>query len=184
MEVKKGNEEASKSINKKLSDYTEPARQRCIYRVQNHYLRDANDNVHEPRAVALGPYHRGKQGLKMMEEHKLRYLKSLLLRKKESMDAYISAAAEIEEEARSYYAEDLSYLSSAEFIEMLVLDACFIIELVSKYRSPVSASDPIFQMEWILVILKNDLILFANQIPFFVLCKLFDLVHDEPNQQC
>ncbi|KAK6160116.1 hypothetical protein DH2020_003497 [Rehmannia glutinosa] len=36
-------------------------------------------------------------------------------------------------------------------------------------------------MDWIMNGLQRDLILFENQIPFFVLCKLFDLI-EAPNQ--
>lgn len=180
------NKEASMNINRKFNELCESPTQRSIYKVHNQYLQNSNDYVYEPAVVAIGPYHRGKQRLKMVEEQKVRYLNSLLLRKNENIDRYISAAAEIEQEARNCYAEAI-ILTTAEFIEMLVLDACFIIELLRKSNGRDSGDhdhdrDPIFQMAWILNSLKRDLILFENQIPFFILCKMFDLIIDEPNQ--
>lgn len=177
------------NINRKFNDLCDSPTRRSIYKVHNQYLQNSNDNVYEPAIAAIGPYHRGKQRLKMIEELKLRYLKSLLLRKNENVDTFISAAAEIEQEARNCYAEAV-ILTTAEFIEMLVLDACFIVELLRKSHGRDSGDDrdrdrdhdPIFQMAWILNSLRRDLILFENQIPFFVLCKMFDLIINEPNQ--
>ncbi|KAH6795099.1 hypothetical protein C2S52_005576 [Perilla frutescens var. hirtella] len=39
-------------------------------------------------------------------------------------------------------------------------------------------NDPILHMQWMLYSLRRDLILFENQIPFFVLQELFDLIKD------
>lgn len=181
MELKENKEEAWLSINKKLSDVRESLTQRSIYRVHNRYLHGTNDKAYEPAVVAIGPYHRGSEGLQMMEEHKVRCLKSLHL---QTVERCVSAAAEMEVEARGCYAEAIS-LSAAEFIEMLVLDGCFILHFLKMNTHQDSTTDvlvdPIFKMEWVVKCLQRDLILFENQIPFFVLCKLFDLI-EAPNQ--
>lgn len=121
--------------------------------------------------------------MKMMEEHKLRYLQSLLKRKKEDIAVYVSAIGEMEQEARKCYAGPIC-LDAAEFTEMLVLDGCFIIELVRKcsmFLLGENYDDPIFQRAWMRNSLMRDLMLFENQIPFFILCKLFDLISNIPN---
>jgi len=41
-------------------------------------LRHVNERAFEPEILSIGPYHRGKDNLKMMEEHKKRYLQELL----------------------------------------------------------------------------------------------------------
>ncbi|THG16404.1 hypothetical protein TEA_005847 [Camellia sinensis var. sinensis] len=70
----------------------------------------------------------------MMEEHKLRYLQLLLNRKNESdADRYVTVIVSLEQEARRCYAEPIS-LCANEMIEMMVLDGCFIIELMRKFE--------------------------------------------------
>lgn len=182
--LKENKEGVWSRIDKKLSGVLESQTQSSIYRVHNRYLNGTNDKAFEPAIVAIGPYHRGSEGLQMMEEHKVRCLKSLHLRNNQIVERCISAAAEMEVEARGCYAEAIS-LSAEEFIEMLVLDGCFILHLL-KMNSYLGSTtdvvvDPIFKMVWAVECLKRDLILFENQIPFFVLCNLFDLI-EAPNQ--
>ncbi|KAL0336220.1 UNVERIFIED_CONTAM: hypothetical protein Sradi_4833900 [Sesamum radiatum] len=172
--------EAFTLISHELSKLSKAQTQRSIYRVHKD-LRDVNNKAYEPEIIAIGPYHRDKDNIRMMEEHKLWYLHLLLKRKKENVETYISAMGELEQEARNCYAEPVS-LNSAKFIKMLVLDSCFIIGLVRKRhrRDPTCKNDPIFEMEWIMNSLQRDIILFENQIPFFILCRLFDMI-EGPN---
>ncbi|KAK4429897.1 hypothetical protein Salat_1290400 [Sesamum alatum] len=169
-------------LSDKLSELPKAQTQPSIYKVHNQ-LRDVNGKAYEPDIIAIGPYHRGKDNLKMMEDYKLRYLQFLLKRKKGNVETFISAVGELEQEARSSYSEPPTSLSAPKFIEMLVLDGCFIIELVRKRhkRDPTCKNDPIFKMGWIMNSLQRDMILFENQIPFSVLCRLFDLI-EGPNK--
>ncbi|XP_059631084.1 UPF0481 protein At3g47200-like [Cornus florida] len=121
-----------------------------------------------------------KKNLKLqgMEEFKLQYLKSLLLRKEEkSAEGYVTAMRELEEKARKCYAEPTG-LASDEFVHMMLLDGCFIIELFLKSLGMVRRddNDPIFGIGWMGNCLRLDLILFENHLPFFVLLKLYDLI--------
>ncbi|CDO99342.1 unnamed protein product [Coffea canephora] len=112
-----------------------------------------------------------------MEKHKLRYFKEILRRKGESSaEKYIIALANLQDQARRCYAEEIS-LSEDDFVEMLCLDGCFVIEFLRKRTHPELRlqNDPIFQMLWLRYATKNDLILFENQLPFFVLLQLFDM---------
>ncbi|KAJ0076594.1 hypothetical protein Patl1_35280 [Pistacia atlantica] len=65
---------------------------------------------------------------------------------------------------------------------MMVLDGCFIIELVCKVTGLIrrEPDDPIFKMDWILPFLMRDLLKLENQIPFFVLQNLFDILEPNP----
>ncbi|CAB4287622.1 unnamed protein product [Prunus armeniaca] len=58
----------------------------------------------------------------------------------------------------------------------MVLDGLFTIELFCKVGklSPIDPDDPIFNLEWIFANILRDLFRFENQIPFFLLQKLFD----------
>lgn len=62
-------------------------------------------------------------------------------------------------------------------IEMMVLDGCFIVELLTKFRDSERRedNDPIFLMGWMLTMLRRDLMLFENQLSFFIICKLYDI---------
>ncbi|XP_027120279.1 UPF0481 protein At3g47200-like [Coffea arabica] len=139
-------------------------------------LRSENEEAYEPQVVSIGPYHRGKPKLKEMEKHKLRYFNELFRRRGESSVKYIIALADLQDQARRCYAEEIN-LSNDDFVEMLCLDGCFVIEFLRKRIHPELRlqNDPIFQMLWLFSATKNDLILFENQLPFFVLLQLFDM---------
>ncbi|GMP78001.1 hypothetical protein CsSME_00034096 [Camellia sinensis var. sinensis] len=169
-------------IDDKLTQISPSPSECCIFRVHKQ-LRGVNEKAYEPETIAIGPYHRGKHSLQMMEEHKLRYLQLLFERKNESSaDRYVTAIILLEQEARRCYTESIS-LSANEMIEMMLLDGCFIIELMRKFEMAFlrDKNDSIFQMDWIVSSLQRDLMLFENQLPFFILCKLFDMI-EVPNQ--
>ncbi|KAI8002239.1 UPF0481 protein [Camellia lanceoleosa] len=171
----------SVSICQKLSHLSSSSSQCCIFRIHEE-LRGINEKAYDPDIVAIGPYHRGKDPLQMMEEDKLRYLQLLLERKNEAdRERCVFAIRSLEQEARRSYAEPIS-LSPDEMIEMLILDGCFMIELVQNFETPClrDRNDPIFKMDWIVNSLQCDLMLFENQLPFAILCKLFDLI-EVPN---
>ena len=117
---------------------------------------------------------RSKNHLKLMEEHKKRFLKKLLQRRgEESAKDYVMATKDLEKWARRCYSEPVS-LSSDQFTVMMLLDACFIVE-VFCYTAQNEWNDPIF---WIICIpgkLGRDLLLADNQLPFFVLQKFYDM---------
>ncbi|XP_059653127.1 UPF0481 protein At3g47200-like [Cornus florida] len=147
-----------------------------IFRVDD-LLRTVNEKAYEPAMVAIGPYHHGKKILERMEEHKSKYLQQLLQRRNESsVDKYVAKLRALEEEARSCYAEPIS-LDKDKFVEMMLVDGCFIIEFLrkTKMKELVDEDDPIFQIDRIKNILGRDLILFENQLPLFILVQLFNM---------
>ncbi|XP_027116706.2 UPF0481 protein At3g47200-like [Coffea arabica] len=163
-------------IDQKLSDLLDTSEKPSIFKIHGQ-LRSENEEAYEPQVVSIGPYHHGKPKLKEMEKHKLRYFKEILRRKGESSaEKYIIALANLQDQARRCYAEEIS-LSEDDFVDMLCLDGCFVIEFLRKRRHPGShwQNDPLFQMLWLRTATVNDLILFENQLPFFVLLQLFDM---------
>nr|GLL41376.1 UPF0481 protein At3g47200-like [Ipomoea trifida] len=46
----------------------------------------------------------------------------------------------------------------------------------------ISDDDPIFKVGWMRTSLQRDLLLLENQLPFRVLCKLFELIDEDPNR--
>ncbi|XP_028108756.1 putative UPF0481 protein At3g02645 isoform X2 [Camellia sinensis] len=146
-----------------------------IYRVYDR-LRRQNEKAYEPEILAIGPYHHHKAN-RVMEDHKLWNLQQLLKRRNEtSVDRYIVAMRDLQERARRCYADSVS-LNKDEFVVMMLLDSCFIIELFRKFtiRSMQDGHDPLFKMEWIHHIIWRDLLLFENQLPFFILVQLFEM---------
>ncbi|KAL1543045.1 UPF0481 protein [Salvia divinorum] len=184
MESFNNTKQASASLKAKLSQLSGAQSESTIYRVHRH-LRNVNPTAYEPEMIAIGPYHRDNEHLKMMEDHKLRYLQQLLVEKNppDGVGWYVAAIERVEAEARKCYADQPKTLTPAQFIQMLVLDGCFIVQLVRKFDRVNSSetNDPIIQMDWMINSLQRDLMLFENQLPFFVLCELYDLI-EAPDQ--
>ncbi|KAK9290079.1 hypothetical protein L1049_008243 [Liquidambar formosana] len=150
----------------------------CIFRIPQRLV-EINGMSYQPHIVSIGPYHRGKPQHKMIEEHKWQYLGSLLSRTQSKglgLEDYLKAIQPLEMKARECYSETV-HLDTDEFIEMMVLDGCFIIELFRKVGNlvPIEFDDPLFSMAWTVSFFHRDLIRLENQLPFFVLECLFNL---------
>lgn len=134
-------------------------------------MRDRNRHLYEPQMVSIGPFHRGAAHLRAIEEHKWRYLRDLLSRSSgdgaATLASYTEAARVLEPRARRHYTEPTGHLSARDFVEMLLLDGCFIIEFFLKGED--RASDALIDAAWAMQNVSNDLLLLENQLPFFVL---------------
>lgn len=157
----------------------------CIYRVPQ-CLRENDDKAYIPQTVSLGPYHHGKKRLRSMERHKWRALHHVLKRTNQRIELYLDAVKELEDKARACY-EGPICLSSNEFVEMMVLDSCFVLELFCGAaggftRLGYSRNDPIFAMRGTMHSIQRDMIMIENQIPLFILDKLYGLQSGYPDQ--
>ncbi|XP_057958703.1 UPF0481 protein At3g47200-like [Malania oleifera] len=152
----------------------------CIYRVPE-AIRKVNGEAYTPKVASIGPLHRCNARLQTMEEHKLRYLEIFILRTSVGVEGCVQVARNCEGRARRCYAEAIK-LSSDEFVEMILVDGCFIIEFLLRYYFLLSAfsmrdqSDYIFGQSWFFCYVADDLLLLENQLPLFVLEDLFSLV--------
>ncbi|CAN0863946.1 UPF0481 protein At3g47200, partial [Linum grandiflorum] len=161
-----------------------------IYRVP-HYLREEDDKAYAPQLVSLGPYHHGKKRLRPMERHKWRCLNRVLARTGHEIGIYLESVKELEDRARSCYEGSNSNsigLSSNEFVEMMVLDGCFVIELLRGacfgFRElGYSRNDPVFAMRGSMHSIQRDMIMLENQIPLFVLDKLMGIQMNDFEQK-
>ncbi|BFG25558.1 hypothetical protein CerSpe_118320 [Prunus speciosa] len=147
-----------------------------IYRVPE-TLRRYNEMA--PNLVSIGPFHHGRERLQAMEEMKIWYL-NCLLGKQTLHDRLWDLLLKIEEQeyfCRECYEERFP-LSSDEFVQMMLVDGCFIIELLCKQQghSPVEDDDAIFKTQRMLSTIKNDLLLVDNQLPWRVLYCLYKVV--------
>ncbi|XP_024190239.2 UPF0481 protein At3g47200 [Rosa chinensis] len=147
----------------------------CIYRVPESLV-GISPKAIRPEKVSIGPYHHSKS--KESEETKMKYFEAFLSRKKRDgsagpdLSTLFKAARNMEAEARRCYDDQAIAMSSAEFVAMMVLDGCFIIELFLQDQEDklkdVKEKDR----------LVMDLLKLENQLPFFVLERLFSLSGD------
>lgn len=170
------------SIKAKLDSLSSLSTHCCIYKVPNKFRR-LNPDAYTPRLISFGPFYRGKYELHAMEEHKYRYLNCFIPRTSVSLEDLVRVARTWEQDVRSCYAEDVK-LSSDEFVEMLVVDGSFLVELLlrSYYPQLRSEKDRIFGKPMMITDVCRDMILIENQLPFFVV-KVFFLLLDVYYQQ-
>ncbi|KAL6858869.1 hypothetical protein ACP4OV_017871 [Aristida adscensionis] len=147
-----------------------------IVRLPSH-VRAANKGLYEPRLVSIGPYHLASASTRGMQGHKWRFLRDFLLRCPGAgaggLAACVREARALEARARRCYGEPLE-IGSDDFVQMLVLDGCFVLEFLLKWGGGEAAELDAY-MQWAWIYVHYDLLLVENQIPFFVIAKLFDL---------
>ncbi|XP_059668970.1 UPF0481 protein At3g47200-like [Cornus florida] len=163
------------SIKKMMDDLPSLSDDSCIFRIPKR-IRETNEKAYTPHVVSIGPLHRDKEcsHLQAREQHKPRYLQSILRRTGKSLKDFIKEVKEWEKRARRYYAESIM-LSSNDFVKIILLDGSFIIEVIWRYNySSVERFDYLDRQVWIND-LCNDMILLENQLPYFVLEGLFNL---------
>ncbi|KAJ4958814.1 hypothetical protein NE237_025925 [Protea cynaroides] len=145
-----------------------------IYRVPKR-LRKMNPEAFRPCLVSIGPLHWYVEELQPNEALKLRHLNDILERESRvTLCDYVKAMAELENRTRECYSEIIQ-LNSEEFVKMMLLDGCFILEHILKCKRG-SKHHPIFNAPWMASI-SYDLFLLENQLPFFVLERLFYLLN-------
>ncbi|PRQ54223.1 hypothetical protein RchiOBHm_Chr2g0175141 [Rosa chinensis] len=173
----------------------------CIFKVPE-VLRRQKEKAYEPDIVSIGPFHRGaNEKFQIVENVKKWYLKCLLARQlpnptglsledllesmsldslTESMEslAEMIKGEELDKLARGCYSDPCNHLDQNNFIDMLILDGCFLIELFRKAfdSSGHDNDDPIFNVPCMLEYLYHDLLLLENQLPWFVLEFFYKLI--------
>ncbi|KAF7151412.1 hypothetical protein RHSIM_Rhsim02G0195400 [Rhododendron simsii] len=111
-----------------------------------------------------------------MEEQKLRYLSTFLDRIELSLEDCISFVRGLEQRVRNCYVESV-YLSSDEFVKMILVDSSFIIEVIwrTNFEMQEDMTDYLNKEISLVDVVRRDMILLENQIPLFVMEGLFNL---------
>ncbi|KAI4356375.1 hypothetical protein L6164_000403 [Bauhinia variegata] len=112
-----------------------------------------------------------------MEEHKWRYLRDLLARTNDAasvIEKCCNSILTLYVGVRSIYAKQLEY-EAFELAEMMLLDGCFILELVVKDLN--AEEDSMIQDK--LPLVRRDLMLLENQLPFFIVEKLCSIIFSQ-----
>ncbi|XP_037494221.1 putative UPF0481 protein At3g02645 [Jatropha curcas] len=156
----------------------------CIYRVPS-TLRKHNEHLFEPNFISIGPYHRiNVEKFQFTERIKLWYLNCIIARApidtsgKTRLQSFVESIRPHVKRCRECYSEEVQIQTDDdEFIEMMIIDGCFLIELFRRFAKIVQPSedDPLFKLPWLPKILMTELLLLENQLPWFVLHRLFDL---------
>jgi hypothetical protein len=156
-----------------------------IFRVPDE-LRNGNGPFFEPKTIPIGPLHAEKPSMVAAREMKKWYLKAFLSRLpqvQKSKDQLVELLTSLESNTRGCYKDIPGNLSNYEFLEIMLLDGCFIVELLLRHNwRQVSHESVLGKEEKVpLYTLQQDLLKVENQIPFFVLHALSQLQSSNPD---
>ncbi|XP_078161088.1 UPF0481 protein At3g47200-like [Carex rostrata] len=158
----------------KLWGSTNEATNFTIFRTP-HNISQSKKNLFEPSVISIGPFHHGQEHLRTLEEQKWRFLRDFLSRKDHiSLNLCITEMKSLEESTRRCYCEKFDDLKSKEFVEMMLLDGCFLLEYFLKRIE--KKWDSILEVGWNSLFKYGDFLLLENQIPFFIVEKLMELI--------
>ncbi|KAG2664716.1 hypothetical protein I3760_16G096800 [Carya illinoinensis] len=145
-----------------------------IYRVPNP-LRKLNKEAYIPKVISVGPFHHGNKKLQSMENYKMRYLKSFMKRAKINMKKLASTMQDSEESVRECYAGPIPFDRDTS-TKIILVDASFITEFFLRNWSGNWTDDDFMVLKpWLTTRMQLDLILLENQLPFFIIEKLYML---------
>ncbi|XP_049931519.1 UPF0481 protein At3g47200-like isoform X2 [Nymphaea colorata] len=87
-------------------------------------------STYAPRMASFGPYHHGKPHLKPMEFHKERALYRIQARTQVPLSRFVYSLMQVEQQVRDSYCDIDPDMSSEAFLKMMLLDGCFMLELL------------------------------------------------------
>ncbi|XP_062105259.1 uncharacterized protein LOC133816929 [Humulus lupulus] len=159
-----------------------------IYKIPRK-LRKVNQSAYTPQLVSIGPFHYRNDLLSEMETVKSEYYYPSFLKrfdKKIKEDDLKKVIKDCSDDLRRSYEGIPAKLLGGDddyklFEEMILRDACFILELFLRNVSGCEQErkrDCILRIPWLRKAIKLDLILLENQIPFFVLRKVYQVVKE------
>ncbi|XP_017635519.2 UPF0481 protein At3g47200-like [Gossypium arboreum] len=158
----------------------------CIYRVPVN-MREVQPDAYAPTIISIGPYHLGQERLIAMEELKWKFFHRLFRPKQPNgveLHPAMKAMEDLEQDARRCYWDNAEQHSKDKFVRMMLVDGCFIVELLRELKHNNFHCAPSVQ-RWMLPTLRRDLIMLENQLPLFVLQKLFELTkRSEESSAC
>ncbi|KAG7944561.1 hypothetical protein I3843_15G108200 [Carya illinoinensis] len=158
--------------------------------IKNHehgdHIRKSNQEAYTPQVISFGPFHRNNPKLQKMEDFKLSYLKSFMERADPEMKLkdLVRTIKGAEESVRECYSETIP-LESDDFVKMILVDASFIIQYFWKNMTKVNWTE--YDREILEPGLCNriqmDLILLENQLPFFIIKKIYEIAFPSFSKQ-
>ncbi|KAH1041615.1 hypothetical protein GLYMA_09G054400v4 [Glycine max] len=157
----------------------------CIYRVPSN-MRQVEPKAYRPNNISIGPCHYGAPQLKNMEDLKKKFYRRLFHPMNDEngtkLDEAFKFLEENENKVRGCYMEDIK-LSSDEFLQMMLVDSSFAVQLLRNLSACEFGHIPCLSSKWMLPMIRREMIMLENQLPIFVLSKLFDLTSTDPSSQ-
>uniref|UniRef100_A0A0E0MMX7 Uncharacterized protein n=1 Tax=Oryza punctata TaxID=4537 RepID=A0A0E0MMX7_ORYPU len=132
------------------------------------YMRDANQGLFEPRVVAIGPYHHANNSTRDMEAHKERFRYGFFQRLGINVNRR-DITAQCTEGALRCYSGNVGMYTT----EDLMRDGCFIIELLIQWNDQGRSAHVDNHMRLMSNSIYYDLLLVDNQVPFFMLNRIY-----------
>ncbi|MBA0854609.1 hypothetical protein Goshw_002525 [Gossypium schwendimanii] len=124
--------------------------------------------------------------LQAMEELKWKFFHRLFRPNQPNgveLDPAMKAMEDLEQDACRCYWDNAEQHSNHRFVRMMPADGCFIVELLRELKHNFQCAP--FVKRWMLPTLRWDLIMLENQLPLFVLQKLFELTKgSEESRTC
>ncbi|KAJ6859952.1 hypothetical protein NC651_036316 [Populus alba x Populus x berolinensis] len=152
----------------------------CIYRVP-YSFRNIKPEAYTPQLISIGPIHHGSnERIEAMEKQKVMYYKEFTERHnmdEEKIGNLVRSIQKMEEVIRASYLMNLTGINRSDFIQKILLDAVFIIEF---FKASNDDKGPKTLEPWMIFEIREDLMLLENQIPFFVIQKIYDEVNEAP----
>lgn len=196
--------ELSNTIRREMRNNTwasRPSQAKTIFRVPKEQLQHAEERTYQPSFLSIGPYHHAAgidatAEMQRNEQGKLWILNNSTSQygdeKQSVLLEYIKAVQSMETKARSCYEGDIG-MDRYEFCRMLLLDAFQLIQLLqlpsaeetaeaaggaaatdaSSSQGQDEGRNSIRTQDMSLTFL--DLMMLENQIPFFVVEKMYEL---------
>ncbi|KAB5551720.1 hypothetical protein DKX38_009031 [Salix brachista] len=136
-----------------------------------------NKRYYEPSVVSIGPYHHTDSQNKLLEMEKLKIQMARQFVRDSGKDIEIlyREVEKVTENAKGFYEKSsIRCFDDEQFTRMMFLDGCFILQFINGVMS--KNLDMMNDRQIILV--KQDLLLLENQLPFPVLKSLMSLSCD------
>ncbi|XP_023547065.1 putative UPF0481 protein At3g02645 [Cucurbita pepo subsp. pepo] len=170
---------------KEMMDKLPPVNVECsIFRVPK-LLRKMNHRAYTPQVISIGPFHHHRKDLLATEPYKLRRCLNFLSRlgnQRDSLEFLQKNTQNWMKEVRNCYAEPIN-MNDEKFLNMMLVDGCFLVEFLIQHHNR-HCPNTCFQTPNNLDLtfhqrsteLFTDLIMLENQVPFFLLERLFGLI--------
>ncbi|KAG7025179.1 UPF0481 protein [Cucurbita argyrosperma subsp. argyrosperma] len=163
-----------KSNMSNVEDFEMNRQKASIYRIPEH-IKKVNPNAFKPQLVSFGPYHHGELHLLPMEKIKLFALSDIERCFGLSIKDMVNEVWDmLEDLQRSYDKLDDEWKTKpAKFLELMILDGCFLIQLL-LYNLPL------FKLP--LEDVQRDMLLLENQLPMKLLDKLYSMLKSDEKE--
>uniref|UniRef100_A0A0E0KVY4 Uncharacterized protein n=1 Tax=Oryza punctata TaxID=4537 RepID=A0A0E0KVY4_ORYPU len=186
-----------------LGEVPDNGKNSCIiYKIQQH-IRMVDKLAYEPCMLSIGPYHHGAPALQAMQKEKWSYLDYILnLNSSKTLMDYLCPLDDISNTARNCYSEEIkmdekTYVDNLNSEETLVGNGGQNRSCPDDVSETKKTNNRILNQEgsqsckleeiqraqyddeigqWFFKFVHHDLFLLENQIPFFVVKKIFNLL--------